>query len=91
MIQESLVILACMSNRGCYQTTNLYYDYNPQTKEMINKHKDHLARYAGPEAVVLAPFVLLATRGRGSFRLTKYFSLSLSKNDANLLIFKLDF
>lgn len=92
MIQELLVLMACIQNQGCNQTTNLYFKNNPSVEQMV-KHKEKLAmNYLAPTVIEVAPYVLITATGKGSFRLNKSFNLQIyQKSQQVLILYHLDF
>lgn len=90
MIQEFLVLLACTQNLGCSQTTNTYFQAHPEFKQMARNADKEAKKLIAPEVVLLSPLAIYAVRGKGSFRVNKYFSLEL-KQDSKMIQFNVSF
>lgn len=91
MIQELLVMAACLEGKGCSQTTTAYYISNPNTKQMIQRANTRVKEAVGPETLAISSPLIFAVRGTGTFKLTNYWSLQLSTKDSNMVIVRVNF
>lgn len=88
---EMLVLFACLNNTGCTETSSLYYEQNPDLKELVYKYEDKVKAAAGPLVVqYVAPLTWVATGHDATARLSTHFFITCKK-DANIVQFKYDF
>lgn len=91
-MQEFLVILACMSSKGCETTANAYYQSHPELKHAVQTSEEKLKKIVGPTVVAYsAPAFFLAQGGSGTFKLYGDFSLQVDKYQNGMLIFSKGF
>lgn len=88
MIQEVLVLLACISNKGCTPTVSLYYDSNPKIEQTVKTNERIVLKQLAPEVITVAPYALFFATGRGSFRLVKNTVLTVGRNNVLITIYK---
>lgn len=88
MIQEVLVLLACISNKGCTNATQLYYDSNPKIEQIIKKNERIMLRQLAPEVIAVAPYILVWGTGRGNFRINRNFLISVNRETTVLVYYK---
>lgn len=80
MIAEGLVIFACFNSTGCAETSRLYYDTHPYTREALMNGEKLTKKYLGSVVIeIIAPALAVATGTIGTIRLNKYFSLQGNK------------
>lgn len=92
MIQEFLVVLACLSDKGCSPTSTAYYHARPEVKEMIELQERRIKQWVGPQIVErAAPFVFIAAGGTGNFKLYKNLSLEIKNFNEPKLVYSLGF
>lgn len=91
ILEEALVIFACMNSTGCAETSSQYYVVHPEVKRYI-QHKENAAKnYVGPGVIeTIGPFVYVAMGGTGNLRISKNFSFQL-KREESMLTFRKDF
>jgi hypothetical protein len=76
---------------GCSETTQQYYHTHPAVKQSIRRGEIVVKDIAGPTAVAISPFVFLISKGSGTFKINKMFSVQIRDLDTELLLFKYDF
>ena len=91
-MQEFLVVLACLSNKGCSETANAYYQAHPEIKQMVKRQEERVKEYVGPVVVTYAsPMFFVAAGGSGNFKLYGDFSLKVDNYKEATLIFSKGF
>ena len=84
-MQELLVVLACVSGKGCVETAGHYRQSNPQIQEMIY-YSEQVARKHVPQYVIqyFAPVVAYSAGYDGNIALTRSFGLKVSRRTQSL-------
>lgn len=91
MLPEALVIFACINNAGCTETSNQYFVYRPDVKQYIDHTGERARQFIGPKIVdTFGPMLFVVAGGRGTIRLSQYWSLQFSKQDG-IISFRMDF
>lgn len=85
MLQEALVIFACINSTGCQETSGHYFNTHPEVRQ-IAKYPERIAKkYVGPYVVEsIGPLIYMAAGGTGTIRLHRNWSLQLSKETGTL-------
>ena len=80
MVQELLVVLACLNSKGCSETSGHYYNTHPEVKELVKEGKDSINAVLGRKFVdIVGPFILVTAGGSGTIRISKGLSLQGNK------------
>ncbi len=92
MLQEAVVILACVTSKGCSQTSGHYFNTNPESKKIMKKHEKKIRDYIGHEEalLVIGPTLFFAAGGTGTIRLAKNWNLQLNKEKA-IISYRIEF
>lgn len=91
MLQEAVVILACVTSKGCSQTSGHYFNLNPDTKKIIKRQEKKIKEYIGPDLpTVVGPGLFLAVGGTGTIRLNRYFSIQTGPKKT-ILTYRIEF
>ncbi len=91
-MQEFLVILACMSGKGCNETSSAYYQSHPELRHMVEMNEKKIKDFCGPIVVEsAAPIAFVAAGGTGNFKLYGDFSLQVKQYTQPMLIFSKGF
>ena len=87
MLEEALVIFACLNSKGCSETSSLYYNRRPEMKQVMESHERKLKKVIGPTVVeLLGPVLFVAAGGTGTVRIDKTFSLQINKQSSILFL-----
>lgn len=86
MITEALVILACTTNHGCSQTQSAYFTSHPETYEQVKHRTSQVKAFVGPEVVAASPILMLATKHKGTFRITRNIGLQLDTHSQSAVL-----
>lgn len=90
-MEELLVIAACLSNKGCNETSKAYYNVNPTVREYIENVETNSKKLINPFVLEYAgPLVLMSTGTDISVKLNRTFSIKKDKETISL-IYKEDF
>jgi len=91
VLPEALVIFACINNTGCTETSNQYFIYRPDVKRYIDHTGETARQFIGPKIVdTVGPALFVVAGGRGTIKLSQYWSLQFSKQDG-IISFRVDF
>lgn len=91
MLEEALVIFACLNGTGCSETSNQYFAVHPEVKEVVDREGRVIREYIGPTVVdTLGPAIFVVAGGTGTIRITKYFSLQFNKQNG-IISFRKDY
>ena len=91
MLQEAVVILACVSSKGCSETSSLYFTHNPDTKRYLKVQEEKIKEYVGPDLVtVVGPSLFFAFGGTATLKLTKNVSLQTGPKKT-ILTYRIEF
>ena len=85
MLSEALVIFACINSTGCSETSSHYYNTHPEVREIVQKHEKLAEKYIGPVVIqTVGPILYIASGGTGTIRLSRNWSLQLSRGNGTL-------
>lgn len=85
LLEEALVIFACIHGTGCSETSNQYFSVHPEVKEIVDHEGRVIREYIGPAVVdTVGPMLFVVVGGTGTIRLNKYFSLQINKETGTL-------
>ncbi len=91
-MQELLVILACLSSKGCSETTGAYYQSHPELQEMVRMNERKIKNFVGPIIVeAAAPIFFVAQGGTGNFKIYGPLSLKVQKYQDTMLVLNIGF
>lgn len=91
LLEEALVIFACINSTGCKETSTQYYSTHPEVKQMIERQERKVKEFVGPYLVeAIGPVLFVAVGGTGTVRLYKNWSLQISE-ETSMLSFRKDF
>lgn len=90
-MEELIVIMACLANRGCSEASKTYYFKHPSVKEYIDKNEQNAKKLVSPFILEYAgPLVLMSTGSDISVKLNREFSVKTNK-DTFAIIYKKEF
>lgn len=85
MLEEFLVIFACINSTGCQETSTRYFEVHPEVKALVKEHERKVTQIIGPKFLqTVGPVLYTAAGGTGTVRLSKHFSLQLNKEKGTL-------
>lgn len=91
VITEALVVLSCVTSKGCQQTSDHYYVTHPELRQIVKYDEEKIKNYLGPFIIEgIGPVLYAAAGGTGTVRLNRYFSLQINR-DTNTLSYRLEF
>lgn len=91
-MQELLVILACLSSKGCSETSGAYYQAHPELQEMVKLNERRVKNFVGPIIMEsAAPILFLAQGGTGNFKIYGPLSLRVKKYEDTMLVINIGF
>lgn len=91
MLEEALLVFACINGTGCQETSSQYYATHEEVREIGKNGEQKLTKYVGPAAIqVIGPMVFIAAGGTGTVRIDKYFGLQVSSK-SSILFFRKDY
>lgn len=91
-MQEILVVIACLSGKGCNETSNAYYQAHPELRKMVEMNEKKLKNFVGPIVVEsAAPIAFVVAGGTGNFKLYGNFSVEIKQYTQPMLIFSKGF
>lgn len=89
MLPEALVIFACVTSKGCNETSSHYYNTHPEVREMVERNSKKIEKFIGPTVIqTFGPALYVAAGGTGTVRLNKFFSLQLNREKGTLVFSK---
>jgi hypothetical protein len=84
-MEEILVIFACLSSKGCTETSNLYYNTHPEIRQILKNSEDELKRRSNPFFIsYVGPAIVAVAGGTGTVKINKHFNLQLNKDHATI-------
>lgn len=91
MLSEGLVILACVSGKGCSPTSERYLETHVDFKQALEHESARMRKFL-PEFIVTyaGPMLLLANRQQATLRLTGSTILEVS-NEKQFIRYNYDF
>lgn len=91
-MQELLVVLACLTSKGCSETSGAYYQAHPELQEMVKMNERRVKNFVGPIVVEsVAPVFFLAQGGTGNFKIYGPLSLKVHKYQDTMLVLNIGF
>lgn len=91
LLEEALVIFACLNSSGCSETSNQYFALHPEVKRTIEKKGQDVRRMIGPQIVdSTGPMVFFIAGGTGVIHLTRRLNLQMNKQ-SGMIIFSKDY
>jgi hypothetical protein len=90
-MEETLVVVACLYQKGCSESASVYYKSRPALQEFVLKVENRAKATVGPTLLNYgAPILVFAAGGQGSLQVSKNVSIKVSKEFTDLT-FKKDF
>jgi hypothetical protein len=90
-MEEALVALACLSGKGCSNTTTLYYNQHPALKQFAAKKEQEIKQYV-PDFVIsfCLPIAAVAVGQKSLIKISKNVSLEMGTHE-NTFIYGITF
>lgn len=86
LIEEALVIFACLNNYGCTETSNRYFEIHPEVKVYVDRKAKQAREYIGPNLVdTLGPALFVVGGGTGIIHVHEHINLQLNKQSGTLV------
>lgn len=91
LLEEALVIFACVNSTGCSETSSQYYATHPEFRSFVEYEEKRIRNYVGPQVLdTVGPVLFVVAGGTGTIRLNQYFGLQFSRSNGTLT-FKKEF
>jgi hypothetical protein len=82
---EGLVILACISGKGCNESLTSYYVTHPSLVEYVERNERDVKKLLNPYVIeYILPMAAFITNTSASFRIYNGFSLVANVNNVSL-------
>jgi hypothetical protein len=80
VLPEAIVIFACINSTGCSETSNLYFQQNPDIKRQVDKDAENIREYIGPRVVDnFGPILFIFAGGTGTIHIHDHIDLRINK------------
>lgn len=91
LVEELIVIFACLNNVGCTETSNQYFTVHPEVKTYIDREAKQAREYIGPKLVdTVGPVLFVIGGGTGIIHVQEHINLQMTR-DSGKLVFSWSF